>query len=121
MDLFKQEGTSNIKSNHKTFIKFKIQIKSLRRSLRLLKMVMCLRFVSRDLFARCLILKIEIAKKLLIIEVEKGLEAFIPDELSTDCLPYSFRYYDSLFSTIQDSISDDVANIQGFKASQKKL
>ena len=52
--------------------------------------------------------KIQIAKKLFIINIEEGSEALIPKELSQKCMPQSFRYYDATIKIVQDMISDEL-------------
>lgn len=44
--------------------------------------------------------KIEVAKKLFIIEIEQGNEVLIPKELSQNDLPFSFTYYDAIFQIV---------------------
>ena len=41
------------------------------------------------------------------LEVEDGLEVFLPNDLNLDRLPYSFRYYDFLINYIKTKLSDD--------------
>ena len=40
-------------------------------------------------------------------EIEQGLEAFIPQELSVSHLPYSFRFYDPILAIINSKIDDE--------------
>ena len=57
-------------------------------------------------YVEALLTKIKIQKQLFVYEVEKGGECFIPNELSQDELPKSFRYYDPIIAIVADGISD---------------
>jgi len=41
-----------------------------------------------------------------IYELERGHEAFIPNDLSQDKLPLSFKYYDPIIAIVAENISD---------------
>jgi hypothetical protein len=43
-----------------------------------------------------LLKRIEISKKLFIIDIEQGLEVFIPSDLQQNKLPMTFRYFDPI-------------------------
>jgi hypothetical protein len=45
-------------------------------------------------YMKTVLLKKSLMKKLFVLDVEHNLECYIPDELSCDQYPYSFRYYD---------------------------
>ena len=49
----------------------------------------------------------KLTKELLVQEVEQGGEVSIPQELSQQGLPLSFRYYDPILAIMQDLISDE--------------
>ena len=59
--------------------------------------------------------KIELAKQILMLEIESGDDVYILRELSQDHLPYSFRYYDSLFRMVHDRVNFDKKQLQAFK------
>ena len=63
--------------------------------------------ISGVLYLKALIKRVELAKFLFVHEIEYGSEVFIPNELSQDRLPYSFRYYDPILNFVQDNITDD--------------
>ena len=45
-------------------------------------------------YIKALLLKKALIKKQFVLDVEHNLECYIPDELTLDRYPYSFRYYD---------------------------
>ena len=45
-------------------------------------------------YLKTVLLKKSLLKKKFVLEVEHNLECYIPDELSADIYPYSYRYYD---------------------------
>ena len=45
-------------------------------------------------YIKAVLLKKSLLKKRFVLEVEHNLECYIPDELTIDRYPYSFRYYD---------------------------
>ena len=71
-----------------------------------LKMVINLKAVSGLCYIMVALKKIDIVKKIFIVEIEDGNEVYIPKELSQDHYPASYRYYDSLISMTQTGISE---------------
>jgi hypothetical protein len=67
-------------------------------------MMMDMKLISGLLYIDAIRKRIEIAKELLILEIEQGNETLINKELSQDGLPSSFRYYDSVLRLINDKI-----------------
>jgi hypothetical protein len=49
---------------------------------------------------KALLLKIELAKKLFVLDISDGDEMFIPKDLSLNQLSMSFRYYDPLIQIV---------------------
>lgn len=47
-------------------------------------------------YIKAVLLKKSLLKKQFVMDVEHNLECFIPDELTVDKFPYSFRYYDPI-------------------------
>jgi hypothetical protein len=54
-----------------------------------------------------LLLKIETSKKLFVLDISDGDEMFIPNDLSLNQLPMSFRYYDPLIQIVQERFSEE--------------
>lgn len=63
-------------------------------------MLIGLKAVGDLLFLKCLVKRVELTKKIFMQDVEEGGEIFIPQELSQNQLPYSFRYYDPILTFI---------------------
>ena len=59
--------------------------------------------------------KIRIAKLILIHELEAGKEVYIPNELSQDSLPMAFWFYDSLLNNVEGQLSHDNKRLIEFK------
>ena len=47
-------------------------------------------------YIRAILHKKALMKKKFVLDVEHNLEVFIPNDLSCDLYPYSFRYYDPI-------------------------
>lgn len=47
-------------------------------------------------YIKCVLKKKALLKQLFVLEMEHEKECYIPDELSCDQYPYSFRYYDPI-------------------------
>lgn len=47
-------------------------------------------------YLKCMLKKIEFLKKIFTLELEKGTEVYIPEELTCDRFPISYRYYDPI-------------------------
>lgn len=65
-----------------------------------LKLMIRYRLLGGLLFTKVLLMRNEVSKKLLLLDIELGREVLIPEELSQDKLPLSFRYYDSILRFI---------------------
>ena len=72
-----------------------------------LKLMIRYRLLGGLLFTKVLLMRNEVSKKLLLLDIELGREVLIPEELSQDKLPLSFRYYDSILRFIQTRISKE--------------
>jgi len=64
-----------------------------------------LRAVQKEVFIHVMLRKIKIAKEMFISNIECGKDVFIPQELSQDHLPSSFRYYDPIVQIINNDCS----------------
>ena len=62
-----------------------------------LNLVINLKALKHEDYIKCVLIKIEFVKTLFLYDIELGVEAFIPRDLSMDHLPKSFRYYDPIF------------------------
>jgi len=66
---------------------------------------MNMKLIGGLIYVQAILKRIQIAKDLMIIELEQGNEVLISKELSQDDLPLSFRYYDSILRIIQRKIN----------------
>jgi hypothetical protein len=55
--------------------------------------------------------KIQTVRELFMMDIEDGLDTFIPKDLSQDTLPLSFRYYDSIIAFIIENLSNEKRKI----------
>ena len=78
-------------------------------------MILGVRAISGILYIEALLKKIQLVKEILIYDIEQGNETFIPQELSQDNLPHSFRYYDPIIAIVQENISDTKREHLAFK------
>ena len=81
---------------YQLYLKSKLDIKQKQIVYRLLSLLVQLRVARGVIYLRALLKKIEIAKELFLLELQEGKDVLIPVELRQDCLPASFRYYDSI-------------------------
>ena len=65
-----------------------------------LKMITSAHAIKGTLYIEILLKKIELTKTLFIQELESGSEVFIPKDLSQDCFPSSFKYYDPIIGIV---------------------
>lgn len=70
-------------------------------------MILSLKSLSGILYIQALLEKINQIKNRFLFEIEDGIEAFIPKELSMDHLPLSFWYYDPILSIVAENISTE--------------
>ena len=97
------------------------KVKSKRKKLELtqtinkMKIVINMKIVKPYYLLKVMIQKIQIAKDILIFEIQSGEEVFIPKELSQDHLPTSFRYYDFILNYIMDYLSQDTKELIKFR------
>ena len=62
------------------------------------------KMITGRAYLKAILKKIELARDLLVLDVETGQEAMIPKLLSQDWLPQSFRYYDAVLKMVQNNI-----------------
>jgi hypothetical protein len=72
MDIFQKlvGSPSDKNSNYNSFLKYKFKLKTAIRMQRQLNMFMRMGLVSGEVFVRCLLLRISVAKRILLIEIE---------------------------------------------------
>ena len=65
------------------------------------------RAVNKINFVQCLIKRIDLAKRLFIMDIEEGSEVYIPNDLRNDKLPMSFQFYDPIMNIVLLKMADD--------------
>ena len=63
--------------------------------------------------------KIEFAKKLFVLDLEKGSEVFLNTTLNQDNFPINFRYYDSILNYVQQNVTQSTIQFFKFKNSYR--
>ena len=63
-------------------------------------LLMAARLIGGVVFLKTLLKRIELAKELFILDLEKGDEVLIPPELSQERLPASFKYYYCILAVV---------------------
>jgi hypothetical protein len=72
-----------------------------------IKLVINIGILKKQLYLRTVLNKIELVKRLFIIEIQRGSECAIPPELSIKEFPMSFRFYDPIFHMINKYIDTE--------------
>ena len=80
--------------NNDVYFKLKIAIKALS--------------TKTPLFFEMTMHKLKLVKETFVVELGQGIECIIPDELSQDHLPKSFRYYDAIVPIVLENIVEVV-------------
>lgn len=71
--------------------------------------------LKNQLYLEAVLEKIQVAKKLFVMEVERGQEVFIPKDLSIKRFPQSFRFYDPIFYIIDEIFNGEKKTIYHLK------
>lgn len=98
-------------------LKFKFQRGNLRKQFSTLKMLISIKAFSGIFMIMAILKRIEISKKIFIIDIEQGQEVFIPGDLQQNKLPMTFRYFDPILQYIQESISKEKKQYFALKTS----
>ena len=104
-----------VKVPYENMLKFNKKMTGKQQMYNKLNMVMSLRAVRPSVILHIQLEKIKLMKEMFVLELEQGLEVFIPPELSQFKLPFSFRYYDSLFNIVQSHMCSHKQDLQAFK------
>lgn len=78
----------------RVMIKFKLNQKQIDQQLTKLRFIIGIGELIDVFYLKAVLLKKALVKQRFVLDVEHNLECYIPDELSCDKYPYSFRYYD---------------------------
>ena len=95
---------------------FKLRRQMLSEMVSKMNLVVRMRMVPDIFFIKVLLMKIELTKRLFVLDIEQGMETIIADDLSQSDLPASFRYYDSVLRIIDADISDESRQFFNLKA-----
>lgn len=106
MDIFKDIGIQKKKAqfhlqSHQKFIRYKYNKIMRKMNLDKLNALMKLKMVRGMPYITAMKLKIQLARDLLILEIEQGNQVYIPYYLSQDNFPMSFRYYDPILQIVK--------------------
>ena len=66
-------------------------------------------------YIKASLLKTKLAREIFIADIEQGREIYIPDEISIERYPVSFRFYDSTIKLVRNMLSDDIKQYFSFK------
>mmetsp|Transcript_2861 Transcript_2861/g.4446 ORF Transcript_2861/g.4446 Transcript_2861/m.4446 type:complete len:200 (-) Transcript_2861:1415-2014(-) len=86
----------NENMNFNRIIRYKREKNRLLYEINKLKILINLKAIRRAIFIKVLLLKIDLIKQLFVLELEQGLEVFIPPELSIEKYPLNFQFYDHI-------------------------
>lgn len=89
----------------RVMIKFKLDQKIIEQQLTKVKCMLIFGELIDMFYIKAVLLKKSLLKKKFCLEVEHNLECYIPDELSCDQYPYSFRYYDPVIQVTNQLFS----------------
>ena len=89
----------------KTMLQYKYKQKTMDKRLLKIKFLLSVGQLTDVLFIKATLKKKSLIKQLFVLDVEHSCEVFIPDELSCDKYPYSFRYYDPIIQIINELFS----------------
>ena len=81
-------------------VTYKYNYKMLEAKLLKVKFLLKIGKLEDVFFIKAALKKKALVKQLFVLEVEHSCEVFIPQELSCDSYPYSFRYYDPVIQII---------------------
>mmetsp|Transcript_14114 Transcript_14114/g.21992 ORF Transcript_14114/g.21992 Transcript_14114/m.21992 type:complete len:146 (-) Transcript_14114:533-970(-) len=100
LDIFTEIRMGQKSKRYKKMIRQKFTRKFKEMIYNKINLVIGLKAIRGLVFLRVLLKKIELARELFLMDIEEGLEVFIPKDLSQDHLPYSFRYYDPIIPIV---------------------
>ena len=94
-------------SNIQKFVahKFKKKLRVIRYNT--LNIMIKMQIINGPRFIEALLVRSMLTKELFLMDIEQGSEINIPQELSQDHLPPSFRYYDQILLLIQEKLSQN--------------
>ena len=93
-------GVVDEQSSAQHLIKVKCEIRGKKMMTSQLNLVMNFKMITGVVYLKAILKKIQLARDLLVLDVETGKEAMIPKLLSQDWLPQSFRYYDAVLKMV---------------------
>lgn len=73
-----------------------------------LNLLIKIKAVRDEVYIRIIIKRIEISKEIFLMNIELGLETYIPRELSQELLPISFRFYDPIMIMVLKGCSEEM-------------
>ena len=83
-------------------LKFKFNRNNLQIQLNTLKLLQSIRTFNGIFLIMAILKRIEVSKKVFMIDIEQGFEVFIPTDLQQNHLPMTYRYFDPIIQVIQE-------------------
>ena len=93
------------------FVRYKSKLCELVEMLNKLNLVIQLKAVRDEVYIRIIIKRIEISKEIFSMNIELGLETFIPKILAQHSMPISFRFYDPIMNLVVSRCSEEMRQI----------
>ena len=106
-DLINSVGNELIKDDVQNWVSYKFRRYKLDKNKHKIKNLLASKQITGPRYLMAWIKIFEIVKLLFLLELEQDSDVLIPDELSQDKLPMSFRYYDPIIMLIQEKLSKD--------------
>lgn len=114
-----EKGILLASNDHAVFINFLYQKKVATRILHWLNLFINLKIAKGLLFIEFMLKKIELQKKIFLLELELGEETYICKDLSISNLPTSYHYYDGILNFIKENISKEKLNFYNLKSTMR--
>ena len=106
-NLINSLGSELIKDDVQNWVSYKFKRYKLEKNAHKIKNLLVSKQITGPRYLMAWIKIFEIIKQLFLLELEQDSDVLIPEELSQDKLPMSFRYYDPVIMLIQEKLSKD--------------
>ena len=93
------------------FVRYKSKLSEHIEMVNKLNLLIQLKAVRDEVYIRIILKRIEISKEIFLMNIELGLETFIPKVLAQDTMPISFRFYDSIMNLVVSRCSEEMRQI----------
>ena len=93
-DINKNDDEFEIKKDSIEFMRYKFEAKRHYITLNKIKLILSLGIAYKSLYLKLVLKRIQVAKLILMNDIEYGDEGLLTNDISQDRWPYSFRFYD---------------------------